>query len=80
MSRTEQKLVIEDVDPSKEYDFKITAVNGALESKPLKGKLEGKTEYTPHESSPFPHDCDGSLLYKPLIHKPVVLNPSLVSS
>ncbi|XP_056154027.1 LOW QUALITY PROTEIN: collagen alpha-1(XIV) chain [Lampris incognitus] len=42
VSKQEAKLVVEDYDPSKEYSFKITAVSGAQESKPLYGKQEAQ--------------------------------------
>ncbi|CAG5888133.1 unnamed protein product [Menidia menidia] len=42
LSKQKTKLIIEDFDASKEYSFKITALKGAQESKPLKGKHEGK--------------------------------------
>uniref|UniRef100_A0A3P8PLQ2 Collagen, type XIV, alpha 1b n=1 Tax=Astatotilapia calliptera TaxID=8154 RepID=A0A3P8PLQ2_ASTCA len=41
-SKQEAKLVIEDFDPSKTYNFKIIAVHEGQESKPLQGKHEGK--------------------------------------
>uniref|UniRef100_A0A669BEZ2 Collagen type XIV alpha 1 chain n=1 Tax=Oreochromis niloticus TaxID=8128 RepID=A0A669BEZ2_ORENI len=41
-SKQEPKLVIEDFDPSKTYNFKIIAVHEGQESKPLQGKHEGK--------------------------------------
>ncbi|KAM3858555.1 collagen alpha-1(XIV) chain [Diretmus argenteus] len=42
VSKQEGKLVIEDFDASKEYNFKITAVNGAQESRPLQAKHEAQ--------------------------------------
>lgn len=42
MSKQEAKLLIEDFDPSKEYNFKIIAVSGKQQSKPLQAKHEGK--------------------------------------
>lgn len=42
VSKQEGKLLIEDFDPSKEYNFKIVAVSGGRESKPLQAKHEGK--------------------------------------
>lgn len=42
VSKQEAKLLIEDFDPSKEYNFKIIAVSGGRESKPLQAKHEGK--------------------------------------
>uniref|UniRef100_A0A3Q2VAP2 Collagen, type XIV, alpha 1b n=1 Tax=Haplochromis burtoni TaxID=8153 RepID=A0A3Q2VAP2_HAPBU len=41
-SKQEAKLVIDDFDPSKTYNFKIIAVHEGQESKPLQGKHEGK--------------------------------------
>lgn len=43
MSKEEAKLLIEDFDPTKEYNFKIFAVGGGRESKPLQAKHEGKS-------------------------------------
>ncbi|XP_069566385.1 collagen alpha-1(XIV) chain-like isoform X1 [Brachyistius frenatus] len=40
VSKQEAKLLIEDFDPSKEYNFKISAVSGGRESKPLQAKHE----------------------------------------
>lgn len=42
MSKQEAKLLIQDFDPSKEYDFQIIAVRGSEQSKPLHAKHEGK--------------------------------------
>nr|XP_019967670.1 PREDICTED: collagen alpha-1(XIV) chain-like [Paralichthys olivaceus] len=42
VSKQEAKLLIEDFDPSKEYDFKIVAVSGGRESKPLQAKHEAQ--------------------------------------
>lgn len=42
VSKQEAKLLIEDFDPSKEYNFKIIAVSGGQQSKPLQAKHEGK--------------------------------------
>ncbi|KAM4631025.1 collagen alpha-1(XIV) chain isoform 2-T2 [Polymixia lowei] len=42
VSKQEGKLIISTFDPSKEYYFKITAVSGAQESKPLHGKHEAQ--------------------------------------
>lgn len=42
VSKQEAKLLIEDFDPSKEYNFKIIAVSGNQQSKPLQAKHEGK--------------------------------------
>uniref|UniRef100_A0A669EPT3 Collagen type XIV alpha 1 chain n=1 Tax=Oreochromis niloticus TaxID=8128 RepID=A0A669EPT3_ORENI len=41
-SKQEPKLVIEDFDPSKTYNFKIIAVHEGQESKPLQGKHEAQ--------------------------------------
>uniref|UniRef100_A0A3B4H880 Fibronectin type-III domain-containing protein n=1 Tax=Pundamilia nyererei TaxID=303518 RepID=A0A3B4H880_9CICH len=41
-SKQEAKLVIEDFDPSKTYNFKIIAVHEGQESKPLQGKHEAQ--------------------------------------
>lgn len=46
VSKQDAKLVIEDFDPSKGYNFKIIAINEEQESKPLQGIHEGK-RYTP---------------------------------
>nr|XP_046274514.1 collagen alpha-1(XIV) chain isoform X1 [Scatophagus argus] len=40
VSKQEAKLLIEDFDPSKEYNFKIIAVKGRQQSKPLQAKHE----------------------------------------
>ncbi|KAK1880199.1 Collagen alpha-1(XIV) chain, partial [Dissostichus eleginoides] len=40
--KQEAKLVIEDYDPSKEYNFKIIAVSGGQQSKPLQAKHEAQ--------------------------------------
>ncbi|XP_039977374.1 collagen alpha-1(XIV) chain-like isoform X2 [Xiphias gladius] len=42
VSKQEAKLLIEDFDPSKEYNFNIIAVNGGRESKPLQAKYEAQ--------------------------------------
>ncbi|XP_076610393.1 collagen alpha-1(XIV) chain isoform X2 [Chaetodon auriga] len=42
VSKQEAKLLIEDFDPSKEYNFKIIAVRGRQQSKPLQAKHEGQ--------------------------------------
>ncbi|XP_059205757.1 collagen alpha-1(XIV) chain-like [Centropristis striata] len=42
VSKQEAKLLIEDFDPSKEYNFKIFAVSGAQQSKPLQAKHEAQ--------------------------------------
>uniref|UniRef100_A0A3Q2PGZ4 Collagen alpha-1(XIV) chain-like n=1 Tax=Fundulus heteroclitus TaxID=8078 RepID=A0A3Q2PGZ4_FUNHE len=42
LAKQETKLVIRDFDPSKDYYFKITAVNQGEESKPLQGKHEAQ--------------------------------------
>uniref|UniRef100_A0A3B3XRF1 Fibronectin type-III domain-containing protein n=1 Tax=Poecilia mexicana TaxID=48701 RepID=A0A3B3XRF1_9TELE len=42
LAKQETKLVIKDYDASKDYNFKISAVNGGKESKPLQGKHEGR--------------------------------------
>lgn len=42
VSKQEAKLLIEDFNPSKEYNFKIIAVSGGQQSKPLQAKHEGK--------------------------------------
>jgi len=42
LSKQETKLIIEEFDSSKEYNFRITAVKGGQESKALQGKHEGK--------------------------------------
>ncbi|KAK5854599.1 hypothetical protein PBY51_004779 [Eleginops maclovinus] len=40
--KQEAKLVIEHYDPSKEYNFKIIAVSGGQQSKPLQAKHEAQ--------------------------------------
>lgn len=45
VSKQETKLLIEDYDPSKDYNFKIFAVKAGKESKPLQGKQEGTRLY-----------------------------------
>lgn len=45
ISKQETKLLIEDFDPSKDYNFKIFAVKAGKESKPLQGKHEGTRLY-----------------------------------
>uniref|UniRef100_A0A671TQ80 Collagen type XIV alpha 1 chain n=1 Tax=Sparus aurata TaxID=8175 RepID=A0A671TQ80_SPAAU len=42
VSKQDAKLVIGDFDPLKEYNFKIFAVSGQQQSKPLQAKHEGK--------------------------------------
>uniref|UniRef100_A0AAY4BGA7 Collagen alpha-1(XIV) chain n=1 Tax=Denticeps clupeoides TaxID=299321 RepID=A0AAY4BGA7_9TELE len=42
VSKEEGKVVIDDFDPNKEYSFKVIAVSGSLESKPLHGKYKGE--------------------------------------
>lgn len=42
LSKQKTNLLIEDFDSTKEYVFKITAVGGGQESKPLHGKLKGE--------------------------------------
>ncbi|XP_024865789.1 collagen alpha-1(XIV) chain isoform X3 [Kryptolebias marmoratus] len=42
LSKQETKLLIEDYDPSKDYNFKIFAVKAGKDSKPLQGKQEAQ--------------------------------------
>ncbi|KAG8004826.1 Collagen alpha-1(XIV) chain, partial [Nibea albiflora] len=42
VSKQETKLLIKDFDPSKEYNFKIIAVSGKQQSKPLQAKHEAQ--------------------------------------
>ncbi|XP_068592997.1 collagen alpha-1(XIV) chain-like isoform X3 [Cebidichthys violaceus] len=42
VSKQEAKLLIDDFDPSKEYSFKVVAVNGGQQSKPLQAKHEAQ--------------------------------------
>lgn len=42
LAKQETKLVIRDFDSSKEYNFKIVAVNKGKESKALQGNIKGK--------------------------------------
>ncbi|XP_068431414.1 collagen alpha-1(XIV) chain-like isoform X2 [Clinocottus analis] len=42
VSKQEAKLLIEDFDPSQEYDFKIVAVSGGQQSKALQAKHEAQ--------------------------------------
>nr|XP_033493056.1 collagen alpha-1(XIV) chain-like isoform X3 [Epinephelus lanceolatus] len=42
VSKQDAKLLIEDFDPSKEYNFKIIAVSGGQQSKPLQAKHEAQ--------------------------------------
>ncbi|XP_008286539.1 collagen alpha-1(XIV) chain-like, partial [Stegastes partitus] len=42
VSKQDAKLIIENFDPSKEYNFKIIAVRGGKESKPLQAKHEAQ--------------------------------------
>uniref|UniRef100_A0A667XN69 Collagen type XIV alpha 1 chain n=1 Tax=Myripristis murdjan TaxID=586833 RepID=A0A667XN69_9TELE len=42
VSKQEGKLLIQNFDPSKEYSFRITAVSGGQESKPLQAKHEAQ--------------------------------------
>lgn len=44
MPKEEAKLLIQDFDPTKEYNFWVTTVNGDQESKALEAKHEGKTQ------------------------------------
>lgn len=39
----EGKMVVEDYDPSKEYHFKISALSGAQESRPIEAKYPGES-------------------------------------
>lgn len=57
VSKQEAKLLIQDFDPSKEYDFQIIAVRGSEQSKPLHAKHEGKSlaEGRSHLSAVFRH-------------------------
>lgn len=41
--KEEAKLLIQDLDPTKEYTFWVTAVNGDQESKALEAKHEGES-------------------------------------
>ncbi|XP_028454162.1 collagen alpha-1(XIV) chain-like isoform X2 [Perca flavescens] len=43
VSKQEAKLLIQDFDPSKEYNFKIIAVSGGQQSKPLQAKHEAQS-------------------------------------
>ncbi|XP_034748704.1 collagen alpha-1(XIV) chain-like [Etheostoma cragini] len=43
VSKQEAKLLIQDFDPSKEYNFKIMAVGGGQQSKPLHAKHEAQS-------------------------------------
>lgn len=45
MPKEEAKLLIQDYDPTKEYTFWVTTVNGNQESKSLEGKHEGETRF-----------------------------------
>lgn len=47
VSKQEAALLIRDFDQSKEYSFKIMAVAGGRESKPLQAKHEGKSRTPP---------------------------------
>lgn len=42
VSKQDAKLIIQDFDPSKEYDFNVIAIKGGRESKPLQAKLEAQ--------------------------------------
>lgn len=42
MSKQEARLLIQDFDPSKDYDFQIIAVRGREQSKPLLAKHQGE--------------------------------------
>lgn len=55
MSKEEAKLLIQDFDPTKEYTFWVSAVNGQQESKALQAKHEGETRFS-SSSSGFPQD------------------------
>lgn len=52
--KEEAKLLIQDFDPTKEYTFWVTAVNGDQESKVLEAKHEGETRSC-SGSSGVPH-------------------------
>lgn len=42
VSKTEGKAVIENFDPSQQYNFKVVALSGNKESRPLVGQYKGK--------------------------------------
>ncbi|KAL6100252.1 col14a1 [Pungitius sinensis] len=42
VSKQEAELLIDDFDPSKEYDFKVVALSGGQQSKPLQAKHEAQ--------------------------------------
>lgn len=71
MSKEEAKLLIQDFDPTKEYTFWVSAVNGQQESKALQAKHEGETRFS-SSSSGFPKDlfrflrCYGQQPSRPL--------------
>lgn len=46
MPKEEAKLLIQDFDPTKEYTFWVSAVNGEQESKALQAKHEGETLFS----------------------------------
>lgn len=56
VSKQEAKLLIEDFDPSKEYNFKIIALSGGQQSKPLQAKHEGESLIIDHQQSNSPDD------------------------
>lgn len=45
MPKEEAKLLIQDFDPTKEYTFWVTAVNGDQESRALEAKHEGEIRF-----------------------------------
>lgn len=44
VSKQEAKLIIQDFNPSKDYDFQIFAVRGSEQSRPLHARHEGKRQ------------------------------------
>ncbi|XP_049457392.1 collagen alpha-1(XIV) chain-like isoform X2 [Epinephelus fuscoguttatus] len=56
VSKQDAKLLIEDFDPSKEYNFKIIAVSGGQQSKPLQAKHEAQQSAVEMVQSQRRHD------------------------
>uniref|UniRef100_A0A8D3D0X4 Collagen alpha-1(XIV) chain-like n=1 Tax=Scophthalmus maximus TaxID=52904 RepID=A0A8D3D0X4_SCOMX len=61
VSKQEAKLLIDNFDPSKEYDFKIIAVGGGRESKPLQAKHQGTTQRSAVEEVQSQRRPDGGV-------------------
>ncbi|XP_024154110.1 collagen alpha-1(XIV) chain isoform X3 [Oryzias melastigma] len=86
LSKQKTNLLIEDFDSTKEYVFKITAVGGGQESKPLHGKLKaqrsvvestqsqrGQSGTVTQENNEISEDMEGFMCKTPAIADIVIL-------